>query len=531
MRKIFLPLLRLFSLYALVCFALQGTAVHAGLTPAQERGKTIYESGRSASGDREITAYFGPQRFPLPAPNLPCTGCHGHDGTGRPESGLTPANVTWQQLTKTYGHRHQDGQEHPPFDEQNLRDYLRSGLLPGGLNGSSDMPLYDLAPAELDDLIAYLKVLGNIDEIGVDAGHVRIGTLLPAEEPLAGIGRAIEEVIEAYFEQVNRQGGVYGRALKLVPYPRTTPSPPTAGKINAWISEQNLFALLSPFLPSAEEALAEAATRQEVPLLGPVTLFPLTGFADSRQTLCLFPGLDDQLRLLLRHASRVAGLKSPRVALLYQDQPRFHPLLTSLEQSIHTYGWPSPLKSSLAELPGADLVTRLQQEATDLVVLLADSAQTSEFLQHAAARNWTPWVVASGLLAGRTVLDAPPAFAGRYLLSYPTLPEDRKPWALQELAALWPGRKLPRTHLQATISAYLSAKILVEALRQAGKKLDRKGLVATLEQVTRLQTGLTPPISFSENVHVGVRGTYVVRFRAPAAKQNPFEEKSWESLE
>ncbi len=531
MNRNFLRRLRRFALITLLFLLLPGLYAQAGLTPAQERGKAIYEKGRSSSTDQELTAYFGPQRIPLPAQNLPCSGCHGHDGTGRPESGLTPANITWPQLTKTYGHLHQNGLEHPPFDVQGLKDYLRNGLFPGGQPGSSDMPLYDLPQADLDDLVAYLRVLGDVNEVGVEQNRIRIGTLLPAEEPLSEVGRAIEEVIRAYFARVNAQGGLYGRSLELVPFHQTTPSPPKAEELSKWLGDENLFALLSPFLPAAEEALAEVVTRQEIPLLGPVTLFPLTSYARSRQTFYLFPGLDDQLRLLLRHTARSADLKAPRIALVHQDQDRFKPLLSALEQSILKHGWPAPLQSGYSTPSAADLAKKLQQNHIDLVVILGDAAQTGSFLQEAALNNWTPWVLASGQLAGRTILDAPPAFAGRYLLSYPTLPEDRQPWALQEMAALWPGRQLSKAHLHATISAYLSVRILVEGLRQAGKKLDRKGLITALEGTRKFQTGLTTPISFSENIHVGVRGTYVVPFSPTTGNRNPFSEKSWEALE
>ena len=59
------------------------TADGSELTPKEARGKQIYTSGISSSGEA-ITAHMGLGGFPLPASAMPCASCHGPDGRGRP---------------------------------------------------------------------------------------------------------------------------------------------------------------------------------------------------------------------------------------------------------------------------------------------------------------------------------------------------------------------------------------------------------------------------------------------------------------
>src|SRR5271165_1446203 len=69
------------------------------LRPA-DRGRMIYLSGETSSG-RPITARIG-DGPPLPATTLACVQCHGADGRGRPEGGVTPSDITWANLTRPY---------------------------------------------------------------------------------------------------------------------------------------------------------------------------------------------------------------------------------------------------------------------------------------------------------------------------------------------------------------------------------------------------------------------------------------------
>src|SRR5215468_5525991 len=68
------------------------------LTPEAQRGQHIYRRGSSPAG-YEMNAVLEPAGVAVPAAVLPCVNCHGHDGRGRAEGGVTPADISWQTLT------------------------------------------------------------------------------------------------------------------------------------------------------------------------------------------------------------------------------------------------------------------------------------------------------------------------------------------------------------------------------------------------------------------------------------------------
>ena len=185
------------------------SAAGSQLTASEKRGQEIYSSGASPSGN-PILAYLGKASLELPGEASTCGSCHGYDGAGRPESGVLPSNITWKQLTRSYGHTHANGLTHEPFDEESLGHYLTTGIYPGDQRGNRSMPLYAISDRDLDDLVAYLKRVGEVLDPGLSDSTIKIGTLLPSEGPLGQIGAVIRDVLEAYFREVNVAGASTG---------------------------------------------------------------------------------------------------------------------------------------------------------------------------------------------------------------------------------------------------------------------------------------------------------------------------------
>jgi len=103
-------------LNALLLSVVAVSALAADLSEQEQRGKQIFALGESASG-APITVLVSRDGTPITASLLPCSGCHGEDGKGRPEGGVKPSDITWKTLTASYGHEHAYGRSHPAFDE------------------------------------------------------------------------------------------------------------------------------------------------------------------------------------------------------------------------------------------------------------------------------------------------------------------------------------------------------------------------------------------------------------------------------
>lgn len=484
------------------------------LTPQETRGKQIYLRGTSASG-KEIMAYLGEASLEVPGSAMTCAACHGADGQGKPEGGVTPSNLTWAALTKPYGVVHASGRKHPPYTERALEIAVTRGLDPAGNRLHNVMPRYQMTREDMADLIAYLKRLGTDRDPGVSETGIRIGMLLPAKGALAEMGQVIKSVVSAYFEEVNSQGGIYNRKIELKFAETGDTTAATTANLERLITGEQIFALSGAMIAGADKEVATLAQHSEVPLVGPFTLYPPVTASVNRQVFYLLSGIDDQARALAVFAAQKFGedkTNAPRAAVVYQESELNAAVSAAIEDQIKKAGWSAPasVKYARGRFDAATVVRELSAKGVNAVFFIGGGEDPRAFLAAAEKSNWTPALYVPGALTGKDILDAPPIFKGRIFLSFPSVPSDIKPGGLENLRALAAKYKLPQTHVAAQVSAYVSAQLLVEGLKRAGRDLSREKLITALEGLYEYETGLTPPLTYGPNRRVGAAGAYIV---------------------
>ncbi len=317
----------------------------------------------------------------------------------------------------------------------------------------------------------------------------------------------------AYFDEVNRRGGLYSRQIDLRFLDAPEASKERLGAARAFIEEEQLFALVAPFIAGADEEMAALAAEETIPFVGAFSVHPQVGFPLNRQVFYLYAGLSDQGRVLVTFAARQAqDAQRPNAAILYTEQPGREAAAAAIEDQGHREGWTSITRRRVApaSFDAAALARDLHSSGTELIFWLGPPQQEKAFLEAAETLSWTPTVFIPGALTGRELFEMPKRFAGRLFLSFPTLPRDQTPDGQRDYEQMAASHNLP-VHQQATQWAALaSAKIFTEGLIQAGKDVSRDKLIAVLEGFYQFQTGFTPPITYSPNRRVGALGAYIV---------------------
>jgi ABC-type branched-subunit amino acid transport system substrate-binding protein len=477
------------------------------LTAQEKKGKQIYLTGTSPSG-REITAILGAGDNDAPGSLMACANCHGFDGRGKPEGGVIPSNITWEELTKSYGHAHSSGRRHPAYAELSLARAIAEGVDPAGNQLAAAMPKYRMSHEDLADLIAYLKRLTDDRDPGITETTVKVGTLLPMTGPLAEIGGVAKAVIAGYFNDINDGGGIYNRRLEL-----HVVDAPDASSISAnakrLVEDEQVFCLAGAFTAGADDDTFALMKSAETPLVGPFTLFPRVGFPLNRQVFYLFSGLKEQARALANFLVETKRVK--RLAFIYSDG-RAAEVLEAIEQYCQKAGCSSvaTLRYARGQFDAERTMERLRRENAEALFLFGFGAEERTLLKEVEKTGWSPYVILPGALAGGDVFDIPASLNGKVLLSFPTLPSDQTEAGLAEYRAFAQKHGLPARHLAAQLSSYCAAKLLAHGVKQAGKDLSREKLIGALEKLYDFNTGLTPPITYNANRRIGALGAYVV---------------------
>ena len=495
------------------------------LTPQEKRGKQIYLKGKSSSA-QEIVALLGKDNTEVPGPVLACAGCHGRDGRGKPEGGITPSDITWPSLTKPYGIAHAGGRRHPPYTERFLKRAITLGIDPAGNRLHTAMPRYRMSLEDIADLVAYLKRLGNDPDPGLTETVIRVGTILPPRERFAEMGQAIKSTLVAYFDEINRTGGVYNRRIELSFVEASGSPEERINRVRAFLDEREMFALTSGFIAGVDREFAALIEEREIPLIGAFTLYTQISFPLNRHVFYLYAGLAEQGRALAVFAAKKTARRNSTAAIIYPDDDASRQVAEAIKQECQKSLWTGVEEIVLAEkqsdredsFPQKEksfsqavlLARNLSQKGVEAVFFLGPAGAEGAFLQEAQRLDWKPFVFIPGSLAGRAIFLAPMSFEGRIFLSFPTLPSDQTPDGLAQYRSLAEAHKLHPKSLATQFTALSSAKLMVEGLRRAGREVSREKLIEALEGFYGFSTGLTPAVTYNPNRRVGAIGSHIV---------------------
>ena len=126
----------------------------------KSNGQRIYYTATSSSQEN-ITATGGPHWFQMHGGS--CVDCHGPDGKGGysvPMTDVTAPDITYIALTSRE-HKMHGGEEHPPYTDALIKRAITKGIDPADKPLSYAMPRWNMSDSDLNDVIAYLKTLGD----------------------------------------------------------------------------------------------------------------------------------------------------------------------------------------------------------------------------------------------------------------------------------------------------------------------------------------------------------------------------------
>lgn len=497
-----------------------------GLTPQERRGKQIYLRGTSQSG-KPIIAALGNASLEVEASTFSCANCHGLDGRGKPEGGITPTDITWNNLTKPYAVASVSGRKHAPYTEALLERAITEGLDPSANALHTAMPKYKMAREDTADLIAYLKRLGDDRDPGIGETVLKIGTVLPAAPALADVSSDMKAVMTAYFDEVNSRGGVFNRKIELKVAADEVAS---SASVKRFLEREEVFAIAGGWTGDADKEIASLMQSEEVPMVGPLTLLPGEGFPVNRQVFYLLSGLGEQARALARFARQRLQTQNPRASIIYSESETPAEVVKAIEAETLSSGWGHLIKLAHAidGFDAASLARRVKEEGSLVVFFLGGQAEAKAFIAESDKLGWTPHILLSGPVAGRDMFDLPRSFKEKILLAFPSLPSDHTEAGVAEYLRLAAKYKIPRRHLPAQFSAFCAAKVLVEGLKKAGKDLSREKLISSLESLYDFKTDLIPPLTYGPNRRIGALGAYIVLLDLEKRKFVPLSE--WISL-
>src|SRR5262249_26270290 len=305
-----------------------------------------------------------------------------------------------------------------------------------------------------------------------------IATAAPASGPLAEMGQAVRAVTAAFFDEVNSSGGVYNRKLELKSVETSEDALTTRASLDRALASGQIFAMTSACIAGAEKEVVPLIADRQVPLIGPITLYPQTVSPLNRYVFYLLSGLTGQTRALVDFAAKQSEGTERRPAVVYPKTESSGAIVAAINDQAGKSGMKTPrlVEYAVGALDQAQTVARLKQDNCDVLFFLGASDEALLLMREADKLGWAP-VVCLPNGGGAEIFSAAERFDGRVYFAFPASPSDQTLEAKRELQALIDKYHLSTRHLSAQISAYSAAKLLVDCLRKIGRNLSREKLV------------------------------------------------------
>ena len=323
---------------------------------------------------------------------------------------------------------------------------------------------------------------------GVTATTVTIGQSAAFSGPAAELGKDMRSGIQAYFDQVNRAGGVNGRKLVLVSLDDGY-EPGRAAENTRKLIRDDVFALLGYVGTPTSEAAKPIFSEAHVPFVGAFTGAELLRTPFNRYIFNVrasyYAETDAIVELL-------AKLDLKRIAVFYQDDSYGKAGLAGVERAMAARNM-KIIALGTVERNSVDVaaaVKEISAKDPQAVVLISAYKSCAAFIRAMKAARSNPQFMKVSFV-GSKALSAELGAEGRGVGISQVVPF---PWNLGVPIVKDYQRSLRASNEAAefgfgSLEGYIAARVFVEGLRRAGANPTRETFVAAMETLRDLDLG------------------------------------------
>jgi branched-chain amino acid transport system substrate-binding protein len=318
-------------------------------------------------------------------------------------------------------------------------------------------------------------------ETGVTPTTILIGQSVSLSGPTGSLGQEMQAGAVAYFNHVNKQGGVNGRAIVLKTLDDAYEVDRTVANVKTLIDKDGVFALFGLRGTAHTNAAAKIFTPAQVPLFATFSGAQSLREPFNRYIFHVRSSYADETDAIFKQLSE---LKLNRIGVFYQNdgygkegKAAAEAAVKKYELTISAVGTVEPNSSDVIGAVAA--IARIQPQA---VVMYASYKASAEFVRGMRKAQLYPQYVNLSIV-GATALAKELGNDARGIGVSQVVPF---PWnigipVVKEYQMVMKEQTGKSDYSFLTLESYLSARILVDGLRRAGRDLTREKLIASLE--------------------------------------------------
>lgn len=348
---------------------------------------------------------------------------------------------------------------------------------------------------------------GNV--AGVNDTEIVLGGWGPQTGPAASYG-IVGRTIAAYFKKVNDEGGINGRKIRFILEDDAYATARTQTAVKKLVEQDKVFALVGGLGTAQNVAVMDYLLSNNVPHIAAATgssvicCKPL-----KKQIFALQTNYVVEANILTNYA--LDNLKLKKAAVFYQNDPFGTEGFETIQSILK--------KRGLAEATGVSYETtdkdfssqalKLKDSGADTLILWSTPNPTAGLLKEVEKLGWKPTIIMSAVNYDPVMFQlAGSALEGVWTAGWLPDPESEDPKAARYREFM--KKYMPNEVVGAfSMVGMAQAELATEALKRAGRNLNRDSLIAALETFKDWNDGLAYKVNYSPTNRQGQNALYI----------------------
>jgi ABC-type branched-subunit amino acid transport system substrate-binding protein len=338
---------------------------------------------------------------------------------------------------------------------------------------------------------------------GVTGTEILLGQSTALSGPLGELGQDSSAGSKAYFDYINAQGGVHGRKIRLISLDDGYNAEKAVANVKQLIEQDQVLALFGVLGTPANMAIMPLIEKAGVPNFGPTSGSDAVRIPFNRLVFHTGPSYADEIDKIIEHLL-VRGLT--KIAAVYQNNAFGKEGLGNLERIVKARGLTLAGAASI-ESSGADAdkaSETLAKTAPQAILMITAGKASADFIKAYNRRAVGMQYFALSVMASQAAIKALGADGVGVVVSQVSpFPFSATSGIVQEYQRVMNKMGIKNWSF-ASIGGFISAKIMVDGLKRAGRNLTRASLIEGLESMHKVDyDGFL--INYGKNSHLGHR--------------------------
>jgi branched-chain amino acid transport system substrate-binding protein len=319
-------------------------------------------------------------------------------------------------------------------------------------------------------------------DIGVTDQKIILGQSAAFSGPAAQLGIQLHAGAKVYFDQVNAQGGVFGRKIEIIKLDDKYEADLAAANTKKLIEVDEVFALFGYVGTPTSNAALPIFTQAKVPFFAPFTGAQSLREPFNKQIFNIRASYFDETEHLVDRLVRT-GLKN--IAVFYQNDAYGKAGLAGVERALKKMNVPM-LEVATVERNSIDVakaVEKILPKRPDVIIQISAYASCAAYIKEMRKAGYTGQFYNVSFVGSKALADTL-ASEGPGVVISQVVPF---PWHLATPVVAEYTKAMNKAGIPdlnfSSLEGFIAAKVFVEGLKRAGRNLSRERLISALETI------------------------------------------------